>query len=992
MLSSMLGAWWTIFLHIGDLLAGLLFGLLFLPFILIFQGILNIANFAETTFKKLAGLDTIYLNGQGYSGSDGTGQDLVYAFISDAAVQDVFWSIVALSVVLLFILTIVAMIRSEFTIDLKGAAKMPIITRALKSLVNFIMVPAVSIFGIFAVNFLNKSLFDMFGGDTTTIVQKVFYVASYNANRARIDSSFASALSSNDYGDGVKVFDTGNPFSGMSGEGLAKYIDDGFQDCINLGNVKYHRTSIDDLCKAEEASGGYANWTTIIMQYPGNAKLSMMNMSTVNFYYDLGSFDWILGIGTGIVIGWLLLSVCLVLVKRVFEITILFLLSPAMVAIAPLDGGQAEKKWRSEFMKRLLAVIGPIFAYNTYFLMMPLFENISLGCVSAVAATASTPMLGAIADAFLTFLNMYDIFFQLICIIVGLGIVKSASALLSSLLGVDDLVKAGGDAAKKAVDVGKKAALGATAIGGVAFKGAAAIARGGLGVAKAIKNKVKVGKDKKAALKDREGENGTEAKKKAADKALADHDKSIADNDKAIADKDSAITAKQAEMMQDKDGERSQYAKDKAELDWLNSSDSLTPEEEARKEQLKKSIREAEDASGLTALQKDKVSLGLDKKTLSDHREKLQKDADTAAKNDSFRQKGFTAAAQQEYENLIEGKNADGSEADEETQAKNKKKAVAMERNRDGTSIYQNLKRAYISEFGENADKTSLMGMATGWVNQHAKKLENIPLLNKIPDLTNSLNELFGISGSTAKRRLNDAMAGLFGDGGGGDLYKIWFNKNARAALYEGVPEAKSRTALIEARNSWGAKDKYEAEKADKDKKKKEMEVLRRFYAEQSAEFRRLQDEKTAAERSGDSDQVKKLDVKMANFQMSPEVTRLAETGHKNGAYNSPEVQRVKDKIDAAARKDASLEHAKNAKDAAAARAEADKIVGNNKPQKTQTEFSNDTLDKLTKAIMQAMKKGSEDIGTAIAAKLKQEQGQEQDVVSVLQEILKLLQ
>lgn len=975
MLSSMLGAWWTIFLHIGDLLAGLLFGLLFLPFILIFQGILNIANFAETTFKKLAGLDTIYLNGQGYSGSDGTGQDLVYAFISDAAIQDVFWSIVALSVVLLFILTIVAMIRSEFTIDLKGAAKMPIITRALKSLVNFIMVPAVSIFGIFAVNFLNKSLFDMFGGDTTTIVQKVFYVASYNANRARIDNSFASALSSNDYGDGVKVFDTGNPFSGMSGEGLAKYIDDGFQDCINLGNVKYHKTSIDDLCKAEEASGGYANWTTIIMQYPGNAKLSMMNMSTVNFYYDLGSFDWILGIGTGIVIGWLLLSVCLVLVKRVFEITILFLLSPAMVAIAPLDGGQAEKKWRSEFMKRLLAVIGPIFAYNTYFLMMPLFENISLS-ISAAGIATTTPMLGAIADAFTTFLNMYDIFFQLICIIVGLGIVKSASALLSSLLGVDDLVKAGGEAAKKAVDVGKKAALGATAIGGVAFKGAAAIAKGGLGVAKAIKNKAAVGVQKAKAFGQRFGEKGTRTKSKEADKNLADHDKSIDAKDKEIADK-------QKEMME---AEGSTYADDTKRLQELRGmGDGRTSAETAEMNALDAKIKQTEKDSGLTDLRKDKD-------TMLKNRESLQRTADDAKKDDDFRKKGFTAAAQTKYENLAAGRNADGTKTtDEKEIAKNKKKAARMEKRRDGSSILKNVYRAYDSEFGEEADKTSLMAKVTGGVNKFAGKyLSNVPFLNKIPDLTNSLNELFATKGSVQKRRLNDALAGLFGDGGGGDLYKIWFNKNARAALYEGVPEAKARTALIEAKNSWGAKDKYDAEKKAKEDKKKEMEVLRRFYAEQSAEFRKMRFERETAQANGDEERVKKLDVEMANFQMSAEIEKKAEAGYKKGAFNNADVQRVKDQITSEAKKDAAFQNAKDAKEAEAYRRMADQTVGGGKsPQKTQTDFSNDTLAKLQDAIKNAMIKGSESIGTAIASKILDEDKEKNtDVVTLLQQIL----
>ncbi len=980
---SMLGAWWDIFSYIGELLGGVFVGILFLPFTLIFQGILIIVDFAEETFKKLAGLDTMFLNGSPINGTDGSGQDLVYAFISDSAIQDIFWSIVALSVVLLFVLTIVAMIRSEFTIDLKGAAKMPIITRALKSLVNFIMVPAVSIFGIFAVNFLNKSMYDMFGGDTTTIVQKVFYVATYNANRARNDSKFATALSSNEYGGGFKVFDAGsNPFSGMSGEGLATTIDNYFSECENISGLSYNSIGVMDKCEVGNADG-YVNWTTLIFGYPGSTKFSIINPSAMNFYYDLLAVDWIMGIGTGIVIGWLLLSVCLVLVKRVFEITILFLLSPAMVAIAPLDGGQAEKKWRSEFIKRLLAVIGPIFAYNTYFLMMPLFENISLFSISATAMTATTPMLGAIQDAFASLTFMFDVFFQLICIIVGLGIIKSASALLSSLLGVDDLVKAGGEAAKKAVDVGKKAALGATAIGGVAIKGAAAVAKGGLGVAKALKNKAAVGVQKAKAFGQRHKKGGTKDQVEDADKKLAEHDKSIDSKDKEIADK-------QKEMME---AEGSTYADDTKRMQELRAmGDGRTTAETAEMDALGEKIKQAEKDSGLTGLQDDK-------KTMLKNRESLQQTADDAKKADDFRKKGFTAAAQTKYENLSAGKNADGTETtDEKEIAKNKKKAARMEKRRDGSSILKNVYRAYDSEFGEEADKTSLMAKVTGGVNKFAGKyLSNVPFLNKIPDLTNSLNELFATKGSVQKRRLNDALAGLFGDGGGGDLYKMWFNKNARAALYEGVPEAKARTALIEAKNSWGAKDKYDAEKKAKEDKKKEMEVLRRFYAEQSAEFRKMRYDREQAQANGDEDKVKKLDVEMANFQMSAEIEKKAEAGYKKGAFNNADVQKVKDQITAEGKKDAAFQNAKDAKEAEAYRRMADQALGggNSKnPQKTQTDFSNDTLDKLQKAIMQAMKKGSEDIGTAIAAKLKEEQGQgkDSDVVAVLQEILKLLQ
>ena len=141
-------------------LVALIVAILFVPLYLLFMGIAEVALFGETVFKKLAGIETIYLNGRAYSGGSGNGQDLVYAFITNSAVQNVFFSIVALSFVLLFIFTIVALIKAEFALDLKGSAKSPIIGRALRSLVNFILVPAVSLISVVGVNFLTKTVYE----------------------------------------------------------------------------------------------------------------------------------------------------------------------------------------------------------------------------------------------------------------------------------------------------------------------------------------------------------------------------------------------------------------------------------------------------------------------------------------------------------------------------------------------------------------------------------------------------------------------------------------------------------------------------------------------------------------------------------------------------------------------------------------------------------------------------------------------------------------
>ena len=839
-LSSMLGA--GIFKTIGliikfipSIVIGVFKFLLFMPLYLIFMGIMMIATFAEMTFKKLSGVDTIYLNGEAFGGGSGDGKDLVYAFITDSAVQDVFWSIVGLSIILLFIFTIVAMIKSEFTIDLKGSAKAPIISRALKSLVNLLVVPVVTIISIFGTNFLTTTIYDLFSPNGQTVVTKCFQVGAYNANRARCESDFIGTI------DNLLTSGAGD-FTG-SAQDVANTIDSYFMNYTDK-TLEFKDYSFVGLLEAID-NGDLTDGAidTLFFGLPKSFTFfTLFNMSQVSAFYNLAKFDWILAIGSGIVITWTLLSVCLVLVKRVFELCILFLLAPPMTAIAPLDGGQAEKKWRGEFMKRLLAVIAPIFAYNMYFLLIPLFENISLFsgykmAVGTSAVTSGVSMLGSYQLAITDFLFIFDIFFQLICVIVGLGILKSASALLSNLLGVEDLVKSGGEAAKKAVDVGKKAALGATAIGGVAVKGAAAAIKGAKGVASGVKNKIATRKDRKQAKDE-----------------LEDTKKEANDSADALKKKQDEITEEQKTLSSDTD-----YQEAKATYEKLKNGGNLTDSE-------KQDLEKAE------ATMKSKTA-NLEK--LRTEEKGLQKTADEKAHNLNQRNKGISSDKQAEIEALEQG--------DE----KDKKKAERIQKRYDRSSIWNNVKSAYNSEFGEEAETESVGAKVTGGINKFAQKhLKGVPILNKIPELTNSLQEQFSISGGTAKRRLNDALAGMFGEGGGGDLWKIWFNKNARANLYEGVPESKKRSAGIEQELSWTARDKYYEKKEAAEKAKQEDKLIRRMLASNmitGVDGKKYRDAYAALEKGDASPtQIKKLEAEIEKLEVSNGVAAAAKSFAKD--------------------------------------------------------------------------------------------------------------
>ncbi len=480
----------------------------FLLFYFLFRAISYIVSFVEALFRRLAGLDSMNINGVEVGGSSGT--DLVYGLILNKSVQNLFWSILGFSIILLVILTIIALVKSEFTLDLKASAKGPIIGRALKALINFFLVPIFTIIAILGVNMLTQALGELFiGNNGGGIVAKCFLVGAHNANRLRLNDSestqFYEYLHSGNFlwynKDNTNKDNTGsnsaqgeNPFKDFAtAEEMAKFIDECFtsdthseesstQGSTGLINPIYsvdYRELDDASAFYDYLDDGhsYAPWHTLMWGYPtkpsNSGNLPMYDTTAFNYYYNPREFDFILAIGTAVIISWNLLTVCLALLKRAFELVILFVLSPAMISIAPLDNGNALDSWRKEVSKRALAIIGPLFAYNIFFMFVDVLGDVEIFTVTT-EGVLSFAQSGLIA--------VFNIFFQLIVLIVALGLLKTASQMISSLLGIEDLVASGGQIAGKAVSTATKTAMVATGagaiVGGTLFKGAAAGLKG----------------------------------------------------------------------------------------------------------------------------------------------------------------------------------------------------------------------------------------------------------------------------------------------------------------------------------------------------------------------------------------------------------------------------------------------------------------------------------------------------------------------------------
>lgn len=403
-----------------------------------------IADAIQIVFKKIAGLDTYYVDGQSQSG------DIVLSLINNQTVQNVFWALLILGVVLLIICTIISLIRAETqSIDDKNRkSKSKIFSDAIRALFNFFMVPVVAILGIFMGNALLKSLDEATSGSSGNRISTiVFRTAAYDCNRARLYEKFALDIRDEGYNSmGV--------LKGSDQEEIADAIDSAFEKFTQFGGWKILSLPVQGLF----SDGGNVYFHTIALTifsrgtaYVPRYCFSIYDAEQVYYYYDLASFNYLIGIVGMTFVIYVLFVTAIGLIKRIFKLTILLIVSPPIVAISPLDNGTALGKWKKQFLGSTLSAYSTVVSLNLVFLL--------LGPVSNIKFFGSSNAIVGIASSFLN---------NIITLLITIGALlffKDFSKMLADMIGAENAYEDGG---KVASEMAKKAAKGAMTATGAA--------------------------------------------------------------------------------------------------------------------------------------------------------------------------------------------------------------------------------------------------------------------------------------------------------------------------------------------------------------------------------------------------------------------------------------------------------------------------------------------------------------------------------------------
>lgn len=333
-----------------------------------------IIDLMQAIFQGFAGIGTIHsghntITSVNDGGDESTG--IVYWLLRSQTVQNLFYALLTLAIVLLVLFTIVAFVKNIYAE--KPKPWKDILTSSIKGLAGFFLTPIVCLFGVWVGNILLQALFTATNdGGVEVMSGQVFVAGAYNANRFRttggaIDDYLIGQLKGYYPQDArLNRLAEGAPVKNPDGDG---WLDNDGNVVTDVNQAKREPVNIsqDDMeyC-ADLADKLYRD-----------RRLTIQSQATIVIFYDMTQINYLMLIVGGVFMIYALGSITFGAIKRLFYLVFLFVLSPLMNAMYPLDDGQAAKGLNKDFYKQAIGVYSAVVGLNLFYAILPLIMSIS---------------------------------------------------------------------------------------------------------------------------------------------------------------------------------------------------------------------------------------------------------------------------------------------------------------------------------------------------------------------------------------------------------------------------------------------------------------------------------------------------------------------------------------------------------------------------------------------------------------------------------------
>jgi len=342
----------------------------------VFRSFAGVEDIGISSGRIFGNYDTISgSNPELYGTEKGTG--IVFYFLNTPLVKNMLISIAVLAIFLLIIFTVMAFIRNAYSDKQKNWKE--IISNSIKGLASFVIIPVGCLLGIWAGNILLIAIDGATSNNgATSLGRKLFITCAYNANEFRSDKT----LRPDDYYDFAKLYN--------------EYVDNIFtmeaDDKADLNKKENIKKQVEAKFGSGDA-GREAIATEIDNIYAGNVTKTTTDKKTgkeildppgiywhwqVSGCYELYRINYIVLIVGGVFMMYVMINLTYGMIRRLILLVMLYIVSPAVCAMYPLDEGKAVGQWKSKFFQETVSAYAAVAGLNIFFSIIPLITSIEV--------------------------------------------------------------------------------------------------------------------------------------------------------------------------------------------------------------------------------------------------------------------------------------------------------------------------------------------------------------------------------------------------------------------------------------------------------------------------------------------------------------------------------------------------------------------------------------------------------------------------------------
>lgn len=292
----------------------------------IFASILELLDSMQQIFNLLAGVSEVTYNGKSTT--------LLEAVFQFPEVRRAFVLFTFVGIIMAFMFATLAVSKNFLEMDTENSRPLSkILSSTLKTMVRFMIIPLMALFLIQFSGLLLKQVSKAISAGDTSLARTVFVVASLDAVKD---------------GDEYNISTSKNP------------------EKIGISDPK--RKPFYDMNATD--------------------KKNYWDKKAVSAVFDFAKFDYLIGFA-GAIFLMVVLCMCLLnFVSRIFEVILLYIVSPFFVSVMPLDDGEKFKAWQEMFLGKIFSGFGSVFTMQMYMMLCPVIMggNIQFAAQSTTEA------------------------------------------------------------------------------------------------------------------------------------------------------------------------------------------------------------------------------------------------------------------------------------------------------------------------------------------------------------------------------------------------------------------------------------------------------------------------------------------------------------------------------------------------------------------------------------------------------------------------------